>query len=179
MRTKIDETGNVYGRLTVLEKVSRPEDRKKRGIYWLCQCECGNRPVVLGIGLRADNNKSCGCLHTYPPGVASANRVREHYIAEAKRKGLVWNLSEEEFLDITQENCVYCGIEPSREAAYHNATSGYIYNGIDRIDNTRGYILDNVVPCCSECNWSKREQTVEEFLSWIKRVYGYNFRPNN
>ena len=38
----IDLTGQKIGRLTVLKQISKPPDKKQDGIYWLCQCECGN-----------------------------------------------------------------------------------------------------------------------------------------
>lgn len=58
----INEVGNKYGKLTVLEKVPRPEGRPA-GAYWLCQCECGNQKVIRGADLRAGSVNSCGCLY--------------------------------------------------------------------------------------------------------------------
>ena len=57
MRRK-DETGNVYGRLTVLE-FSHIEKNSKA--YWRCKCECGNETVICGYSLRRGYTKSCGC----------------------------------------------------------------------------------------------------------------------
>lgn len=58
----INEVGNKYGKLIVLEKVPRPEGRPA-GAYWLCQCECGNQKVIRGADLRAGSVNSCGCLY--------------------------------------------------------------------------------------------------------------------
>lgn len=58
----INEIGNKYGKLTVLEKVPRPEGRPV-GAYWLCQCECGNQKIIRGADLRAGGVNSCGCLY--------------------------------------------------------------------------------------------------------------------
>lgn len=57
-----DETGNIYGRLTVIER--GPND-KQNNAQWYCQCECGNPNLVLirGYQLRNGHAKSCGCLH--------------------------------------------------------------------------------------------------------------------
>ena len=55
----IDETGNIYGFLTVLEKAPLP-NRKKSG--WLCSCSlCGGTKVISGSDLRANKYTSCGC----------------------------------------------------------------------------------------------------------------------
>ena len=52
----IDETGNKYGKLTVIEPI------QDNGIKWKCQCECGNIKIVSGTYLRNGTTSSCGCL---------------------------------------------------------------------------------------------------------------------
>lgn len=54
----IDLTGNVYGRLTVIERA----ENYKHYTCWLCKCECGNEAVVRSSDLRFNKTKSCGCL---------------------------------------------------------------------------------------------------------------------
>lgn len=56
----IDETGNRYGRLTVVRR--DPENAYHKGANWICRCECGGERVASGIGLRQGLIKSCGCL---------------------------------------------------------------------------------------------------------------------
>lgn len=51
----IDETGKVYGKLTVIGY-----DKEKR--RWKCQCECGNIKYHEGRNLRQNKFHSCGCL---------------------------------------------------------------------------------------------------------------------
>ena len=55
----INELGNKYGRLTVIE---RAENDSKKDAKWICQCECGKKTIVAGYSLRSGNTKSCGCL---------------------------------------------------------------------------------------------------------------------
>ena len=52
------ETGNRYGRLTVISSAV-PDGH---GARWLCRCDCGNTTVVRGSSLRSRHSKSCGCL---------------------------------------------------------------------------------------------------------------------
>ena len=55
----IDETGNKYGRLTVIKK---SKNKTSNGsIKWICQCECGNICEVSGDSLRRGSTISCGC----------------------------------------------------------------------------------------------------------------------
>ena len=44
-------------------------------------------------------------------------------------------------------------------------------NGIDRKDSTKGYSIDNCVPCCPMCNKMKQTFTEEEFLNQIAKIY--------
>lgn len=53
-----DETGNQYGRLTVIKRGLG----KTGGAYWECLCSCGNTITVYGNSLRCGSTKSCGCL---------------------------------------------------------------------------------------------------------------------
>jgi hypothetical protein len=47
----------------------------------------------------------------------------------------------------------------------------YLYNGIDRVDNTLGYSKENCVSCCKICNYMKQVLTLEEFYSHIRRIH--------
>ena len=37
-------------------------------------------------------------------------------------------------------------------------------HGLDRVDNEKGYSIDNVVTCCEQCNVAKSTQTYEDFI---------------
>ena len=55
-----DMTGEVFGKLTVLDYAS--SDGVQRAASWLCRCECGEEIEVRGTVLRKGDRKSCGCL---------------------------------------------------------------------------------------------------------------------
>lgn len=55
-----DITGNVYGRLKVVEK-DIPLSEKTNRDYWICECSCGNFKSVRKDMLGRKTN-SCGCL---------------------------------------------------------------------------------------------------------------------
>ena len=56
----INEVGNKYGLLTVLEKDEELSNKKHRA-YWLCRCDCGNLKTVSSKCLREGKTQSCGC----------------------------------------------------------------------------------------------------------------------
>ena len=62
MRKIIDLTGQRFEKLLVLERAEKPDNRKTKGAYWKCRCDCGNIVVFLGQSLRNGDVKSCGCL---------------------------------------------------------------------------------------------------------------------
>ena len=63
MAAKIDLTGQVFGRLTVLE-----DDGTRTiggAVKWKCVCSCPNKTIVHvhSQALRYGKTKSCGCLN--------------------------------------------------------------------------------------------------------------------
>ena len=52
----IDETGNVYGKLTVTGKNPLSDKGSAR---WDCVCECGNTTTIVGSNLRSGRTKNC------------------------------------------------------------------------------------------------------------------------
>jgi hypothetical protein len=57
----IDRTGQVFGKLTVVEQAGRDKLKK---VLWRCKCECGNGTVVVSGSLVTGNTTSCGCVLT-------------------------------------------------------------------------------------------------------------------
>lgn len=58
MNKLIDLTGQTFGNLTVLE---RDTDPKRKAVYWICQCTCGNVCSVYAGNLKSHHTTSCGC----------------------------------------------------------------------------------------------------------------------
>ena len=56
----IDETGNRYGKLIVLNRNFDKKHSDGRAM-WNCKCDCGNTCVVSGKLLRNKHVSSCGC----------------------------------------------------------------------------------------------------------------------
>ncbi len=54
----VDRTGQVFGKLTVLEQAGR---NKLKKVLWRCKCECGNELIVVSGSLVTGNTTSCGC----------------------------------------------------------------------------------------------------------------------
>jgi hypothetical protein len=94
------------------------------------------------------------------------------YRSNAKAKCREFSLSHEEACSILTNRCHYCGIKPYRRIRATRARfdkTTILTNGIDRIDNRDGYVAGNCVPCCANCNFSKRQLTEGDFAAWVFR----------
>lgn len=169
----VDEVGNRYGRLVVLSY----EHDKRNGALWVCRCDCGNEVVVRGGQLRRGITQSCGCLRlerlkeriSLPHGVAAMKHVFDGMRRNARRRNLEWKLTDEQLILLTQKPCHYCGGLPVQIG--RGVNGDFVYNGLDRVDSSKGYESENVVPCCITCNNAKRTLSLSEFYAWVRRVY--------
>lgn len=179
MRRIKDESTKHYGQLTVLGLAGRLHG----GAAWLCRCDCGKEIVTRGQHLRDGQTKSCGCIRkalllTYVKrlnlGEAAFNAIFRRMRSDAERRGHNWKLSRAEVRQLTSARCSYCGAEPVRHTNQARYNGEYPANGIDRVDNERGYTIYNVVSCCARCNRAKATKSKKEFLDWIGRVYKHS-----
>ena len=85
---------------------------------------------------------------------------------QAKVRGLEFTIPFVEYIQLMNKPCIWCGISLP--------TTG---GSLDRINSELGYTLENVVPCCPQCNLAKLDYSVSEFREWIARVYAHQFTP--
>jgi hypothetical protein len=151
---QLDLIGMRYNMLMVVEKLpskvygDKSKYHKKR--MWLCKCDCGNMTEANTGSLTCDKKKSCGCLTSTKSAEnsiksrykiakqdAGYRSIYSSYKLNAKSRGFDFNIDFDYAVSILKSDCHYCGIEPSNTymKSYYNAT----YNGIDRVDNTKGY----------------------------------------
>jgi hypothetical protein len=176
--------GQKFDRLLVIELTNKKGRRRQR--HWKCLCDCGNETIVTTTCLirKKWRIRSCGCLQREMAvktglskfmghGVSAFNILVSSYKKGAKKRNLIYNLSDEQFKSIVKQNCHYCGIEPKQIYEGHRKGAGFIYNGIDRLNNDQGYFMENCVPCCKICNHAKTNLTEEEFQEWLNNLVNH------
>lgn len=84
-------------------------------------------------------------------------KIFKVYQYAARRRGISFLLTYEQFLTFWQKPCFYGG---------HRI--GTI--GLDRINNDVGYEMTNVVPCCKVCNYMKADMSQDEFREHIRSI---------
>ncbi len=84
-------------------------------------------------------------------------------ISTAKSRQKKWDIPFEHYKDLISRPCYYC-------QGKLNPTS----IGLDRINNSKGYEVDNVLPCCLICNKTRNNMwTVQETQIMINAVQQY------
>lgn len=158
-------TGQVFGKRTVLRK-----ENKGPGAHWLVRCECGVTAVVPGTTLLRGAGRSCLKCRDYssrvlPDAGGSFNKVFSTYRTGARDRGHDFELTKEQVREITSGPCYYCGAVATN-AGYCQSprAENYKYNGLDRLDNTKGYTLANSVSCCFQHNRAKADRNAVEFI---------------
>lgn len=105
-----------------------------------------------------------------PFGEASKNQKFWTYKRSAKRRNLDFTLERDEFVILCESNCFYCGEKPSSEFGLASYNGKFVSNGVDRMDNSRGYTTDNTVPCCAICNFAKHKLGMIDFINHCTKV---------
>lgn len=176
-RTRKDLTGYKFKMLTVIGRTDR--QASNGSYYYLCQCDCGKVKEINSSGI--NRSTSCGCYHsqrmsklgkakTLPIEESGLNSVYCTYNSTAKNRDLFFDLTKEYFYFLLKDICHYCGARPNNKSKNEYSGKIFTYNGVDRIDNTKGYTTDNVVTCCKVCNVMKNNLPHKEFIEQITKI---------
>lgn len=175
----VDYTGSKFNKFTVVGLYGRVSTGRS---WWVCRCECGNEKICRLDALKASVSKDCGCgeFSRRQSAAVEINRKMGRtgglhkdisvYKANARNRAVEWALTDQEATDLMLGSCHYCGIEPCGGVTTKMLNKVPFRNGIDRVDSTKGYSLDNVVSCCAACNLGKGKMPAEDFLAWANRI---------
>lgn len=153
----------------------------KKGSNYNCICDCGRSCVVKCAYVKNGTRKDCKCSNMDSPSPG-----RKHIDAEtsiytgltnqcrsaARQRGIEYSLSHSEYKSIVSMECLYCGHPGDKRYSKRKGNSDLfiVANGVDRINNKIGYILENCVACCFTCNIIKNNQNVGSFIEQCKRI---------
>lgn len=171
---KLIPIGTRFGKLTVIERA--PDIGKARNTAYRCKCDCGKAFVAKATFLRRDRYQACPECVLPPEGKVGFNTLFGSYKSSARKRGLAFELTKDEFRKLVTNNCTYCGIPPSTIFKAHPERGNFTYNGIDRMNNDLGYIPDNATTCCKRCNYMKGDRSYDEWVAWLDRVVEFRTR---
>ena len=162
--------GDRYSNLVAIKYLEHRKIGNSINSFWLFKCDCGNYCSYKDINFRrkivSSCNKNCKLKRKFEND--AFERLYRTYKNKAKYRNLSFTLTKEEFKNITINNCFYCNVSPSNICK--ERLTSYKYSGIDRIDNTKGYHLNNCKPCCKQCNIAKNNMNIKDFKQWILRL---------
>jgi hypothetical protein len=188
-----DLSNKKFGKLLAIKYVG---SNKHRCAMWECLCDCGNTKIISCNNLMSGCTESCGCKkmeldkwkqrnilcniprNTYkykkPPGEGLFHKIYVIYRSSTIKRNMEFQLNKDQFRELINGNCYICGNPPSKILRYPKKYRGeYIWNGIDRVDNSIGYIISNCKSCCERCNKAKNAMSLEEFKSFVLRAYNH------
>lgn len=155
--------GRVFGRLSVVGEVSklRPYGKQgKRRSCWQCLCDCGTETWPAARNLLLGATTSCGGHKRKYITPYEKILARKFWSAKNStiltQRNLDFTLTQQQCVVLFESSCHYCANDP--------------LCGIDRVDNSKGYIPENVVPCCTNCNVAKNEMSKNDFIDMCRRV---------
>ena len=186
----IDRIGERHGRL-VITGIAYVGKRSHSMAH--VECDCGKSAIIeIGCMTRKMNKtSSCGCLKDEVnlekaklmqkriadnPNNSLRSIITRALYKTCQRSALVmgraFELSFEQWLKVVDSACFYCGeMDVKKVRSIPNRpTNTILLNGIDRIDNSVGYTVENSVPCCKICNMMKGKLTVTEFIQKCKKI---------
>ena len=164
-----------FGKLTVIKKVDK---QSRRGAYWECKCECGNKIIASGASLVKGTIYHCGCDRpggknngAWQGGKYISGSVLCHIKSNAKINGYKFDLTIaqlEELFDKQNGKCALSKI-PLTFAVKHkdkNETTA----SLDRINNYGNYTIDNVQWVHKDINRMKWAYDLNYFISLCREV---------
>jgi len=106
-----------------------------------------------------------------PEKVQAFNKVRNenidyhysNYKKSAFTKQLVFEIDKETFITLVTSSCHYCGIVQEKG-----------FNGLDRLDSAKGYVMENCVSSCEMCNYMKKCMSPDVFVKIAQHIDSYS-----
>lgn len=142
-------TGNFYSRMSRLNKKDDINHREKI--------------IQQQRDWRINNPDKC-IKYNDNRRIDTRSKIKD-YISKCendlKSHKITFDLLFDEAEEYCLSDCYWCGYCPENKQQI---------NGIDRIDNTKGYYPDNCVPCCADCNIMKGEALVDNFIKRCKHL---------
>lgn len=144
--------------------------KAKENNRWICLCKCGKQFIRRTESIiKWKMVRGCGCM---PRPSKTQKTIEEllykRYRTSAKIRSLKFDVSLKKFTNLIKRNCYYCGSPPA--TIFKRRLDQMAYNGLDRKDNKKGYLTNNITTCCKECNLIKGSINYIEFINWINRL---------
>lgn len=166
--------GQRSGHLTAIMPSDQRGSRKEK--QWVFRCDCGQEIIRTVTKVLKGRPISCGCKRaTFPrKSDSNFNLAYYQYVRGARARKHFWDLSKDSVRVLFAGDCSYCGAKPAIVIDIEKGDM-LVRNGIDRLDSSVGYTLENCVSCCSRCNYFKGTMSHIKFKQAIEEIYTHLF----
>ena len=183
--------GKRFNRLTVISET--PKRTKARTKIFLCKCDCGNFKEIAREKLR-HGTKSCGCLKyeniknrsgTNHQSWQGYEEISKSFFTRiklsAEKRNYSFNLKIEDLWDlflVQDKKCALSGrkLQFPKKIRDTDKDSDYNIPSLDRINNSKGYEIDNIQWLCFRVNYMKHVLDEQVFLSYIADIYSFKIK---
>ena len=149
----VDKSGQVFGRLTVLNR----EPNAKNNTMYRVKCECGTVKVIRAGSLTSGRVKSCGCLNLEVIKIRFGALNRTHGLSKKHPLYNTWTAMRERCNCPSNKMYKYYGERGITVCERWDDFTVFVSDmgnrpagtSLDRIDNSKGYSHDN-------CKWATR-----------------------
>ena len=182
-----DIVGSQVGWLQIAAFSRKVPSGNRNTYYYKCLCSCGQEVELTRWKIITKHTGSCGCRKTRSrsdnPSWRGHDEISSKFwsgnLARAKKKGLDFTLSIEEAWQVFQDQgarCALSGLPLVMVDQWDNKDRKYAGTrtaSLDRIDNSRGYALDNVHWVHKDINRMKSDFEVEDFVRLCRCIAGH------
>lgn len=172
--------GQKAWHLTVVERLGKING--KRSLWWKCQCECGNFVELTSYSIKDGYIKSCGCIANpigkRHPNFVGYEDISGNYFNRVKKnadlRNLPFKISIKQMWELFEEQKRKCalsgldlqfGVNSRIKEKKRECTAS-----LDRIDNSKGYTIDNVQWLHKDINKMKNTHSQEYFINICKKI---------
>lgn len=169
-----DITGKTRWNLTAVKVVGQKSNGEK---IWLCNCSCGNSTQISVVSF--GKTKSCGCLLQHNGKSKGYNEISGSLWYkiknQAQKRGLKFEITIEEAWNLYILQNRKCALS-NLEIGFGNMDSRNISASLDRIDSSKGYVLNNVQWVHRKINFMKQNYTEKDFIYYCTLVVHHKCR---
>jgi hypothetical protein len=169
--------GKTFGQWTVLRECTLVNN--SRDAIWECKCTCGRVGIIKASPLVHGKSKQCNYCHKhrkkyYPPEVVPT-RMWSQILKNARKRGIKIAISPREAYEKFKQQGCRCALTglPLDFISYATDQKSNLPS-LDRIDNSRGYEMDNIQWLHKDVNRMKNIHDQKYFIDLCTMVANQN-----